>query len=397
MMKRLLLAALLCLPLLADAQVRQLLDAEPDRSRWPAIKSQEIERLVTSLPRETRAGGLEIEITRTRDAGNGVLEIFVRAWQDGQQIGFGADGSVDVERMRIVNPPILVPDPAGPIVRILQLRNGTSIELRHREDLRETLLQVIETTIAVKQEKVIGSRRIVGGRIGRTTLTAFPNAGTGTAPIDGFPFRTSVNETFTTIRAAAGSDHNDTGVTLEPHLISSAGPPTGRFATLGRAGVGFDTSSIGADTISSATMSFTCAPITNEFGAHEVGVTSFTPGNGADFANSDFNIANYGSTEFISRFADGSWVTDQSTYNDMPLNASGITHINTSGNTFFAVRLGWDIDNSFDGTWTNPGEHNITMLSADIDGGGTTRDPKLVVEHAAAGGDPVVPAHVISH
>src|SRR3989344_2016473 len=41
----------------------------------------------------------------------GGIEILARAWKDGKQLGFGKDGSVEIERFKIFNPPILVDDP----------------------------------------------------------------------------------------------------------------------------------------------------------------------------------------------------------------------------------------------------------------------------------------------
>ena len=42
---------------------------------------------------------------------NGGVEVFARAWDStGKQYGFGKDGSVDLERFRIINPTIMVPD-----------------------------------------------------------------------------------------------------------------------------------------------------------------------------------------------------------------------------------------------------------------------------------------------
>ena len=58
---------------------------------------------------------LEIEIVKTNLIEGGI-EVFARAWRDGNQIGFGADGSVDVERFKVFNPPILVLDEQGPLI-----------------------------------------------------------------------------------------------------------------------------------------------------------------------------------------------------------------------------------------------------------------------------------------
>ena len=47
---------------------------------------------------------------------HGGIELYARAWKDNEPLGFGADGSVEIERFKIYNPPILVEDPNGSIV-----------------------------------------------------------------------------------------------------------------------------------------------------------------------------------------------------------------------------------------------------------------------------------------
>jgi len=44
------------------------------------------------------------------------IEYFAKAWRNGKQVGFGKDGSVEIERFRVFNPPILVDDPNGDIL-----------------------------------------------------------------------------------------------------------------------------------------------------------------------------------------------------------------------------------------------------------------------------------------
>ena len=56
-----------------------------------------------------------IEIVDIKPIENG-LELFARVSQGGKQIGFGKDGTVDVERFRLINPPTIVPDLNGDII-----------------------------------------------------------------------------------------------------------------------------------------------------------------------------------------------------------------------------------------------------------------------------------------
>ena len=38
------------------------------------------------------------------------VRIFARAWQGSEPVGFGTDGSVEIERFNFINPPVMVPD-----------------------------------------------------------------------------------------------------------------------------------------------------------------------------------------------------------------------------------------------------------------------------------------------
>ena len=72
------------------------------------IKGHEIAE-IGALSRLTH-GAYDIEVV-SMEAIDGGVAVFARAWdKSGQQIGFGKQGTVDIERFLIYNPPILVPD-----------------------------------------------------------------------------------------------------------------------------------------------------------------------------------------------------------------------------------------------------------------------------------------------
>ena len=115
------------------------------------IKAAEIAK-IGPIPR-TEQGNYDIEIVSI-DAIDGGVQVFARAWDEKGQIGFGKDGSVEIERFRIYNPPILVDDPNGPIIREWQekdLETGEMVTKQRtlREDPREAVLQVIEHNLSV--------------------------------------------------------------------------------------------------------------------------------------------------------------------------------------------------------------------------------------------------------
>lgn len=312
---------------------------------------------------------------------DGGVQVFARAWKDGQQIGFGADGSVDIERFRIFNPPVLVPDEAGEVVReSTDYKTGKTKTYRLREDPEAAILQSLVHTISVMKNAHTGTE-IVPGKIGNTTSTFYPAAGQ-VSPVDGRVFRDAVNETFGTIRGGNGTGAQD--LTTENQITGlRATATTNQYQTIHRSVFGFDTSTLpDTDVISSATISVASA------GAHELG-------NGDDQVDvvsasglaspSSLTAADYQNAFGTTRFATGKLISTLSssagTYNDWPLNATGIAAINKTTNTFLGMRGKWDVDNSFTGSWSSNGYTLFYGRYADYTG--TTADPKLVVEHAA--------------
>lgn len=366
------------------APVKDLLETTAPDQRG-TVKGVEIAKL--GSVQKTLVGDYYIEITSFNKIDNGV-EIFVKAWdKDDQQIGFGGDGTVEIERFVVKNPPILVFDRIDKKEIVHTSATSTDwieiVETRlFKEDLREATLQSLSHTLSVKKQ-IHGPENIIPGKVGNTTLTAYPEAGTGTAPIDGYQRRSGVDEIFSTIVAGSGDSHEDT-------VNGQIGPPddscpniatngtTDHFQEVRRCGHGFDTSSIGSDNIDSATISLYVHTTYADLDNDDINVVDFTPADGSDFANSDFG--NYGSTDYATGIAVNSLST--SDYNDWTLNTSGKNEINTSGDTFYGFRFQDDIDGSFDGTWVN--WVGMSLLASFADAAGTSEDPKLVVEHSAA-------------
>ncbi len=102
------------------------------------IKGQQIAN-IGQIARVTR-GDYDIQVVSMIPNDGGVA-VFARVWgKGGQQIGFGRDGSVDIERFLIHNPPVLVPDATGSIARTwFNKATGATTTTRFREDAREAL------------------------------------------------------------------------------------------------------------------------------------------------------------------------------------------------------------------------------------------------------------------
>src|SRR3990167_5173668 len=139
------------------------------------IKGQEVAKIgaVGKINVKFSGSDYDIEIIST-SAIKGGVEILARAWDLNGQIGFG-DGTVDIERFRFINPPILVDDPNGDIIREWVDDDGNSKERKLRESPQEAILNSLAHTIKVKKEK-FDSRNIIPDKIGSTTSTYYPNA-----------------------------------------------------------------------------------------------------------------------------------------------------------------------------------------------------------------------------
>lgn len=125
--------------------------------------------------------GLRIEIQSISKIEGGV-EIFARAWRGSAQLGFGEDGSVEWERFRIFNPPILVDDPAGDIVREWTDDAGVLKQRTLREDPIAATREHLAHSISVIGK---GGTGIIKGKRGNTTYVFCPDAHTESTSVDG--------------------------------------------------------------------------------------------------------------------------------------------------------------------------------------------------------------------
>lgn len=176
---------------------------------------------------------------------------------------------------------------------------------------------------------------------------------------------------FTTIRAGSGTfAYNDQW--LSDYQLSS-NTTSDQFDYLERDFYSFDTSSIGTDTITSATVSLYYYYKVGNLGSPGYGITGCSPASPTTFVAGDYDS-----------FTDTRLATDKTydafssyQYYDWDLNASGLAYINKSGYTTFCGRLDWDIDNSFGGAWASAKESGIRFYMND-----GAKYPKLTVVHA---------------
>lgn len=316
---------------------------------------------------------LEIEITSVEPIDGGV-QVFARAWSDGEQIGFGSDGTVDIERFRIMNPPVLVSDAAGDVViEEYNAEHDKTTVLRFREDAEQAILQAVAATILVKNE-VFGSSSIITDKVGNTTTTVYSDTGDGILRSSSTVWSTARDATSSTLQSGLSTGY------ISSELEGSNYNIYVPFLM-------FDTSSVpSSDTISSATFSISLNGDNTSGNSQTLAIGNSAQATWNSPASGDFDARGHTGSLGSSGVTHPSGTT--SGYLDFTLNATGIGFIARSGETI-------------PGTASATGKTQLTILySSDTSNSaptvrcyaqirmaeqtGTTNDPKLVVEHAAA-------------
>ena len=362
--------------------IKDLLEGKTSQEK-SRIKSEEISKL-NHVGKFTK-DNLEVEILSLEKIevnGQSGVQIFAKAWKDGKQLGFG-DGTVEIERFRIFNPPIMVDDPNGDI--IIEYREPSSISkdgvVKQRilkeypiQSTRNTLIDIIRAT---SKE---GSK-IIKGTIGNTTSTFFTSA-------DGEVFRSGTNLTWADIHDGAGTVTGTTENASE--VFTQTGSTTDRYNSIVRKIWSFDTSAIpDTDVISSALIQVYKRTSDNQYVSTSNFATNIydaTPASPTAIANADYG--QLGTTPFSSNITLATWnalsvsdLVQNGTDNGYILNASGIANINKTGYSSFGSReVTYDAANS-----AVPWEASkyVVFSSWGTAHAGTDQDPKLVVVHAA--------------
>lgn len=212
--------------------------------------------------------------------------------------------------------------------------------------------------------------------------TFYPDANPESTSVDGQTYRgtTGVNETFSTIRGGAGTNEwqSDTATTIEVRLDAST--TSNQYQMLGRSFLLFDTSSLPDDAIiNSVTLSLYGNGKVTTLGTtgFDVHVAASNPSSNTAIAYTDHsNISrtSFGSLAYAS-YATGS-------YNDITLNASGIAAISKTGVTKFSLQSGWDLNNSFGGSWSSGAATLLRFESSDT--AVSNAKPKLTIDYTEA-------------
>jgi len=206
------------------------------------------------------------------------------------------------------------------------------------------------------------------------TSTKFTTIAGNNSPVDGFTMQSGSNQSFATLRAAAGSSAYTT-YTYAITNLDVAFATTPNFTAMSRSIYCFDTTSIPANvTITSAVLSLYGQGKSNALGPADLHVASASPASTSTLAAEDYQTCgttSLGSISYASFSTAG--------YNDITLNASGIASIVKGGISKFSTRLSWDINNSFTGTWAAGQNSSFSTYPADYTT--SNRVPTLTVTY----------------
>ena len=204
---------------------------------------------------------------------------------------------------------------------------------------------------------------------------------------DSWVYHDAENSSLSTLRAAAGNNIVRTNASSSAcGLETTASTTTGNFRYMSRGIFTFDTRDIpeGA-TIVSATLTFTRSGGNNQLGDFEICLVSANPASATSHAATDY--ANVGETEFAPRvtFSEWGYLTEH-TYT---LNGDGRAYIKKGQYTSFAVRTGWDLDNSFTGTWGAYKWSEVLVYASES----STDKPVLTIEYTESQTVTLNPVH----
>jgi hypothetical protein len=154
------------------------------------------------------------------------------------------------------------------------------------------------------------------------------------------------HESFTTIRNGVGSASGDFAYSVDgPYIYKSSPPP--QYYRMQRLGYGFNTSLVGSgSTVTAVIFGIMCYSKFNNAGGYEnLTISGFTPGTPVNFQTSDFNKVT--DTRLATDIAyNDSHCSYGDAYNNFTFNSDGLSAINKTGYTNFAVRMESDMINS---------------------------------------------------
>lgn len=331
------------------------------------VKAREISKI--PLKGQFTKNGLRVKIHSIEEIEGGV-QIMAQAWKDGKQLGFGIDGSVDIERFRIFNPPILVEDKNGDIIEEREYPEGIKISRTLKEDPKKAIQQAMQILVLETGKE---DAEIEKGKIGNTTTTFYPTSGDGYV---GFGTSKEINNWSTARNVTDASPNGSANLnSLFVQSVYNSG-----IYGLWRCFLPFDTSALSGQSVTSATLRIVRSADSGGGNTRSWAlVCGTTQASTSTLATTDFDDCGSinSPTEGATRKSVGDWASDGAA-SSFTLNANGIANINTGGVSKFGIRCGTkDIDNSA------PSDNRWQAFEGS-GASGTANDPQLIVVHVAA-------------
>lgn len=303
----------------------------------------------------------------------GGIEMLVEAKDaDGGNYGFGSSCITQIEKIRFINPPVLIDDPSGLINREVCDADGKNCWIRRLsfnpdQALTEAVIHAIDVIPKCAKADV------VFGSIGKTTTVVYPEAGSGGANVTMDGTKSNGYQTTWSLCRSTVNDSGGWGPTnATGNVYRALYNASGYYCQ--RAGFSFDTSSVpDDDVISAATFSLKGTGSIVDANSTSAEVVSFAPVNSANYADSDWTTVSYSSFGSINA---SSWST--SDWNDFGLNQAGMDVINKTGITDLMTISGLDLNNQAPASSGN--DNYIQSYQADQTG--TTSDPILTITSA---------------
>jgi len=277
------------------------------------IEGDATELVLDSIKREyVYTPDFEIEI-KSIDVIEEGYQILVAATDvQGEAVGFG-DGTVEIEKLRIINPPEYIPDgtfteicPKGEL-ECYQLENVTYNPV-------EAMQQIVEDFVT---KNALDSEEVVQGKIGSTVTRVYAYQDGNVANGEGTPW-SQIHD------ATDGNAIDETDPVARAYN-------NGAFAIY-RGYSTFDTSSIGSDTIATATLG---AYVTTKWNADNDGndfisVTDAEPASTTSWGTADYD--KIGQTGAILEYADRKDITT-----DITTSSYLIFTFTATGTTYFFI------------------------------------------------------------
>mgnify|MGYP003119213919 FL=1 len=215
--------------------------------------------------------------------------------------------------------------------------------------------------------------------MGGATTTKYPDADTESTSVDGHIGFAGLDDR---IDWSAARDDDGSAVTQvrDSHgtINSTCFQRSGTWEDFTRGVFLFDTSSIADDqVVSAAVFSFTSNQTTTSASELTWNVVSSAPASNTALVAGDYD--SFGTASMGTIEADSGVTTDSSTYNDITLNSTGRAAVTVTGVSKFGFR--WEADRADAEPSSATAGCQISILSADTSS--TSKDPKLVVTHAA--------------